>query len=149
MQACLATHDLHTSPFLDANGAHASSHCRSTFQNRNRKHNLIVKALAAAAKEAGLEVKCKLDTYALLLSNFSKAECRRIFPKDASLLYKQRFAELLAAIEKVELDLTTPLKQKQAYLKSIIQQLPVLNSDPTGLRVDLSIEDLTTGSTNL
>ena len=101
VQACLAIHDLHTSPFLDANGAHASSHCRSTFQNRNRKHNLIVKALASAAKEAGLEVKCEPDTYTLLLGDFSKAECRRIFPKDASLLYKQKFAELLAAIKKL------------------------------------------------
>ena len=56
---------------------------------------------------------------------------------------------MLTAIEKVELDLVTPIEQKQAYPKSIIQQLPVLNNDPTGLRVDLSIEDPTTGEHKL
>ena len=148
VQACLATHDLYTCPYLDANEAQTDSNCRSTFQARLKKHNYIVKALAIATKEAGLEVKCEPDTYTLLLGDFTKAQCHRLFPRDASPIYKQRFAELLAAIELVEADLVTPLDQKQAYLKSKIELLPTIN-DPTGLRVDLSIEDPVTGEHKL
>jgi len=149
VQACLSNHDIHTAPFLDANGAHAGSNCKSTFSARQRKHNNIVKALSTAAKQAGLEVKGEPDTYALLLGEFSRAECRRIFPKDASPAYKQRFADLLVAIEQVDADTTTPLEQKQAYLKSIVDSLPHLAGDLTGLRVDLSLEDPVTGELKL
>lgn len=149
IQTCLSNHDLHTPPFLDANGAHAGSHCRSTYQASHRKHNNIVKALAKAAREAGLEVRCEPDTYTLLLGDFTKAECRRIFPKEASQAYKLKFAELLATIEQVEADHTMPVEVKQKLLREKINQLPVLASDPAGLRVDLSIEDPLTGEMKL
>ena len=44
--------------------------------------------------------------------------------------------------------MVTPLDQKQTYLKSKIELLSIIN-DPTGLRVDLSIEDPVTGEHKL
>jgi hypothetical protein len=96
-----------------------------------------------------LEVKCEPDTYALLLGDFTKAECRRIFPKEVSQAYKLKFAKLLSMIEQVEADLSMPVDIKQKLLKDKITQLPVLASDPTGLRVDLSIEDPLSGEMKL
>jgi hypothetical protein len=84
VQACLASHDVHTSQFLDAGGAHASSNCKAIFQPRYQKHNRIVNALAKAATEAGLQVLREPDTFNLLLREFTQAECHKLFPKDAS-----------------------------------------------------------------
>lgn len=70
VQKCLSKHR-GSSPYLDASACHASSNCPSTYGARNKKHN----------KAAGLQVHWEPDTYTLLLGQFSKAECRRIFPK--------------------------------------------------------------------
>ena len=52
-------------------------------------------------------------------------------------------------LNKLKATCQRPLEQKQAYLKTKIEQLPVLDADPTGLRVDLSIEDPSTGEHKL
>ena len=80
VQKCLSKHR-GSSPYLDASACHASSNCPSTYSARNKKHNNVVMTLMAAAQAAGLQVHWEPDTYTLLLGQFSKAECRRIFPK--------------------------------------------------------------------
>jgi hypothetical protein len=149
VQACLSTHDIKTSPYLDANGAHAGSNCKATYQARYRKHNSIARALGNAARQAGLEVKLEPDTHSLLLGDFSKEECHRIFPKDASPTYKAKFAELLTTINQLDNDPSISIEQRQVILKPKIEALPVLNQDPTGLRVDISMEDPVTGEQKL
>ena len=54
----------------------------------------------------------------------------------------------LTPIELVETDVAMPLNQKQVFLQSKIELLPAIK-DPTGLRVDLSIEDPVTGEHKL
>ena len=58
------------------------------------KHNFINRVLASAAKAAGLGVRVEPDTYSLLLGEFSKSDCRRIFPKYVSKKYRERFDEV-------------------------------------------------------
>ena len=61
VQKCQSVH-AGSSPFLDAVGCHASSNCPSTYSARNRRHNYIMRVLASAAKESGLNTKVEPDT---------------------------------------------------------------------------------------
>src|SRR6185437_8584513 len=137
-----------SSPFLDVD-AHAASGCPSATAGRMRKHNYLVRVLASAAKEAGLRIYVEPDTYTLLLGEFSKAECRRIFPKKASKLYKEKFEAVLKAVEFVaspECKLDDPAKQ--AHVRQLIDALPApKKEDSTGLRLDLTLENEVTGET--
>ena len=83
VQRCLSKHGLHTVPFLDAAGDHASSQCPSTYNSRSKKHTYLSRVVVQAAMEAGLNVRVEPATYDLLLGEFSRADCRRIFPKAA------------------------------------------------------------------
>ena len=89
------------------------------------------------------------QTLTRCLWEFSRAECHRLFPKDASPLYKQRFAELLDVINQLDMDPALSIEQRQLALKPKIDALPVLDKDPTGLRVDLSLEDTQSGEHKL
>jgi hypothetical protein len=112
-----------------------------------RKHNFLIRVLARAAREAGLRISVEPDTFGLLLGEFSKSECRRVFPKNASKLYKDRFKAVLEAVELVAspscaLDPTA----KQALVRERIDALPApKRDDSTGLRIDLSLEHEVTG----
>lgn len=148
VQKCLALHNC-KSPFLDADGCHAAARCPATYAGRMKKHNYLIRVLARAAREAGLRVKEEPDTYGLLLGEFSKAECRRIFPKHVSKPYRDKFNEVLNAIDMVaspacHMDDTA----KHAYVQARIDALPaVKRDDATGLRIDISIENEDTGET--
>ena len=98
VQKCQSVH-AGSSPFLDAVGCHASSNCPSAHQARNRRHNYIMRVLAAAAKEAGLNSKFEPDTFNLLLGDFSQANCKRMFPRNASQLYKDRVNAVVNAVD--------------------------------------------------
>lgn len=146
VQRCLTDHR-GSSPFLDVDGGHAASGCPSSHAGRLRKHNFLVRVLARAAKEAGLRISVEPDTFGLLLGEFSKAECRRIFPKCATKLYKERFLSVLQAVEFVASpSCTLDAAAKQAYVQLRIDALPApKRDDTTGLRIDLSLEDEATG----
>ena len=64
-----------------------------------KKHTFIMCVVSRACKEAGLLVKVEPDTHGLLLGEFSKADCRRIFPKNASKHFKSLFTDMLAAVD--------------------------------------------------
>lgn len=100
VQTCLATHRGQTR-HLDADGAHAASFCPAAHAGRMKKHNYLARVIGKAAKEAGLRVTLEPDTHSLLLGEFSKAECRRIFPRHASARYKELFKDVLAALDLV------------------------------------------------
>ena len=51
------------------------------------------------AKEAGLETRKEPDTYSLLLGEFSKKECQRVFPKRVDKAYKTSFEDLSQAVD--------------------------------------------------
>ena len=59
----------------------------STQHARIRKHDNIKRIVSAFAQEAGLVTRCEPDTHSLL-GEFSKSDCRRIFPKQGSKAYK-------------------------------------------------------------
>ena len=99
VQRCLTKHGLHTSPFLDSSGCHASSGCPSTTGSRSKKHTYISRVVVQAALEAGLAVRVEPDTYSLLLQDFTKADCRRIFPKAAPKQYMEKFNAMFNALE--------------------------------------------------
>lgn len=148
VQKCQSLHS-GSSPFLDVVGCHASSNCPSTYAARNRRHNYIMRVLASAAQEAGLRTKVEPDTYNLLLGDFSQANCKRMFPKRASKLYKERVNAVVNAVELVSsVSCTMTEVEKRAYVQLRIEALPsVSNEDAVGLRIDVELEDPSTGET--
>jgi hypothetical protein len=149
VQRCLSRHGVHTVPFLDACGDHASSKCPSTFNARSKKHTYLSRVVVQAAMEAGLNVRVEPATYDLLLGEFSRADCRRIFPKAASKLYQDKFQAVLNALEVVSSPACTiSAEEKAAYVQTRIDALPLLKStELQGLRIDAAIENPTTGET--
>jgi len=148
VQRCQSMH-VGASPFLDADGAHAAAHCPSAYGAQMKRHNNIARVLAEAAKRAGLKVDVEPATHGLLLGEFTKAECKRIFPKHVSKEYREKFAEVVAAAEAVAApgcELTE--EAKRALVRSKVDALPAPKAeDATGLRIDLALENATTGET--
>ena len=148
VQKCLAVHRCR-SQFLDADGCHASAHCPAAHGALMKKHNFINRVLARAGKDAGLTVRVEPDTHSLLLGEFSKSDCRRVFPKYVSAKYRERFDEVISAAELVASP-TCGLSDeaKRALVQAKVDALPsVRREDVTGLRVDFSLENETTGET--
>jgi hypothetical protein len=100
-----------------------------------------------AAKEAGLLVKAEPDSHSLLLGEFTKQDCRRLFPKQASKRYKVAFDKLVHAFDEVSAPYCTMSKtEKDSLLRQCLDALPALpDANSVGLRVDLSLESLETG----
>ena len=97
-----------------------------------------MRVIADAAQEAGLATRCEPDTHSLLLGEFSKADCRRIFPKQMSKPYQQAFSNLSQAQAFISsVDCTYSFEEKQAYIQNKIDLLPFHNGDVAGLRVDV------------
>ena len=90
-----------------------------------KKHNYLARVIARMAKEAELRVNVEPDTYGLLLGEFSKSECRRIFPKRINKQYRDRFEEVLNAIEFVASP-TCGMEEvaKRLYVQTYIAALP-------------------------
>ena len=98
--------------------------------------------MAVAAQEAGLAVRSEPDSYTLLLGEFSKLDCRKLFPKTASAEYKRHFTAFLHILENP----TLSPEIRELAVKKHMSSLPALaDADFTGLRLDLAIEDLATG----
>lgn len=147
VQKCLGNHR-GGCIFLDHSGCHAASGCTSTNQARCKKHTNVVMALAVAAQMAGLQVRSEPDTYSLLLNQFSKAECRRIFPKYATKAYDSKFDDLMETVLMTSDNKDISIQQQRSLLEEKIRALPaVANEDCTGLRLDLSVVDPTNGDT--
>jgi hypothetical protein len=149
VQRCLSKHGVHTVPFLDAGGCHASSGCPSTIGARSKKHTYLSRVVVQAAMEAGLNVRVEPATYDLLLGEFSRADCRRIFPKYASKVYQEKFQAIINALEVVSSPACTiSAEEKAAYVQTRIDQLPLLKKhELKGLRIDAAIENPVTGET--
>jgi hypothetical protein len=147
VQRCLASHGVHVSPFLDANGTHASANCPATQQERHKKHNALLRVIKVASREAGLTVSCEPDTHALLLCEFSKPDCRRIFPKATTPEYKKQFKELLAVIESVAApNCTLSATEKQKVIQTQADKLPLIDPHAAkGLIIDFKITNDSTG----
>ena len=147
VQRCLADHK-GSCQLLDANGDHASSGCPSTQHARIRKHDNIKRIIASFAQEAGLVTRCEPDTHSLLLGEFTKADCRRIFPRQMSKTYKNGFENLSQAQAFISSDqCELSLEQKQAYIQKKIDEIPEHAGDMKGLRIDVSVENPITGET--
>jgi hypothetical protein len=149
VQRCLSKHGVHTVPFLDSGGCHASSGCPSTIGARSKKHMYLSRVVVQAAMEAGLNVRAEPGTYDLLLGEFSRADCRRIFPKYASKVYQEKFQAVLNALEVISSPACTiSAEEKATYVQARIDQLPLLKkSELKGLRIDAAIENPITGET--
>ena len=144
LQRCL----VHPGAYLDASACHAAA-CTSAFSARSKKHNQIARILAAAAAEAQLEYSREPDTYGLLLSEFSKSDCRRIFPKKTTAAYKTAFKDLLELDSELR-NPRCPLSEasKAQARQACIDTLPITDKkDVTGLRIDLAIVNSFTGET--
>ena len=149
VQRCMKKHGVYTVPFLDAGGCHASSQCPSTFNARSKKHTYLSRVVVQAAMEAGLNVRVEPATYDLLLGEFSRADCRRIFPKAASKQYQEKFQAVLNALETISSPACTiSAEEKTAYVQARIDALPLLKPhELKGLRIDAAIENPLTGET--
>jgi hypothetical protein len=114
-----------------------------------KKHNFITRVLARAGKDAGLGVRVEPDTHSLLLGEFSKSDCRRIFPKNVSKPYREKFDEVIAVTELVASPSCVLSEEaKRTLVQSKVDALPSVNrEDATGLRIDIALENETTGET--
>ena len=145
VQKCLATHS-GACPYLDSAANHASSKCPATFLARQKKHRDLMRVIVTAAQEAGLSTRAEPDTHSLLLGEFSKAECRRVFPKAASKAYKVAFESVSKAIDRTtSANCTLSVEEKQALIQSKIDLLPLHQGKAVGLRIDVSLENTETG----
>ena len=97
VQSCMAVSCTAKCPALDATGTHAASGCLGTRKARYKKHSNVVAALVLAAKQAGLKEAVEPSTHSLLQGQFSKEECRRLFPKHALKDYVTKCSDLAAA----------------------------------------------------
>jgi hypothetical protein len=147
VEQCLSRHGVNVLPAIDAAANHACSNCPSTYIARARKHNNFLRVIMLAAKEAGLIVRSEPDSYSLLLGEFSKRDCRRLFPKQASKRYKAAFEKLVHAFDEISSPHCTLSKtEKDDLLRQCLDAMPALpDEDAVGLRVDLSLESLDTG----
>ena len=104
--------------------------------------------LMAAAQAAGLQVHWETDTYSLLMGQFSKAECRRIFPKWTTKEYDTKLTQIMdAVLDRAPNSAVTP-QQQQAQLDEMVRALPPLkDADPVELRIDLAVTDPVNGDT--
>ena len=149
VQKCLSAHGVHGCPYLDASGNHASSKCPSSSRAVHQKHSNIVRVIVDASREAGLETRTEPDTHSLLLGEFSKVDCRRVFPSKVTKAYKTGFENLSQASAFIaSAACTLSLEEKAAYMQRRIDALPILASnDAKGLRVDASLINPVTGET--
>jgi hypothetical protein len=87
-----------------------------------------------------LNTKVEPDTFNLLLGDFSQANCKRMFPKRASKLYKDRVNAVVNAVELVSSpSCVLTDAEKRAYVQVRIDDLPaVAKDDAVGLRIDPS-----------
>jgi len=146
-QRCMARHRGSTH-FLDVDGAHAAGFCPASHAGRLQKHRNLAHVLAKAAKEAGLRVTLEPDTHSLLLGEFSKFECRRIFPRRANKNYKEKFKEVLDALDLIASpSCVLDEAAKCALVQAKIDALPSTPDDLTGLRIDVAVENELTGET--
>jgi hypothetical protein len=136
----------HPGHYLDAPACHAAA-CSSAYAARTRKHNNLAKVLAAAAREADCDVSREPETHTLLLSEFTAADCHRIFPKNNTTAYKIAFNKLVATTHELQQP-SCKLSQveRSQVIQSRIDALPV-SSKRVGLRVDLSIVNPRTNET--
>ena len=76
-------------------------------------------------------------TFDLLLGEFSRADCRRIFPKYASKVYQEKFKAVLNALEVIASPACTiSAEEKAAYVQTRIDALPLLQKhELKGLRI--------------
>jgi hypothetical protein len=104
-------------------------------------------AIARAEREAGLEATREPDTYGLLMEEFIREQCRRIFPKDPPKRYKLAFDLLYQATEFVRSPECKMRKEdKDKYIQHRLDALPPLNKrDTKGLRIDIDIVNPITG----
>lgn len=146
VQKCLSVHRC-KSQFLDADGCHAAAHCPSSRRGVMKKHNFLTRVVAKAGKEAGLNVKVEPDTFGLLLGEFSKSDCKRVFPKHASKSYREKFEAVITAAELVASpSCALSDEAKRTLVQSKVDALPaVKKDDATGLRIDFSLENEDTG----
>ena len=99
-------------------------------------------------REAGLTVRLEPDTHGLLLGELSKSDCGRVFPKQyASKDYRDKFDAFIAATELVASPACVlSVEDKRALVQSKIDALPsVRREDTKGLRIDVALENETTG----
>jgi hypothetical protein len=105
--------------------------------------------LANAAREAGCDVQTEPDTFSLLLGEFPKAECRRVFPSKITNAYRAGFDSLSRASDFIaSAECKWSPEEKAVHMQSKIDALPILAvGDTKGLRIDVSIVNPLTGET--
>jgi hypothetical protein len=104
--------------------------------------------LARFAQEAGLAARLEPDTYVLLQEEFSRIECRRVFPRKFGAAYRKLFAQMIPAYQAAARARTTTDKAAaMACVRTILDSFPLSNNrEMSGLRVDVAISDPETGA---
>ena len=94
-----------------------------------------------------MRARAEPDTYNLLLGDFSQANCKRMFPRRTSKLYRDRVNAVVNAVELISSpSCAMSDAEKRDYVQTRIDALPaVAKEDAVGLRIDVEIENKSTG----
>jgi hypothetical protein len=99
-----------------------------------KKHNFLTRVVSKAGKEAGLNVKVEPDTFGLLLGEFSKSDCKRVFPKHASKSYREKFEAVITYQDKELKHLCA--RQIAAHVSDVFLGPDPIKLDPSPLLVE-------------
>ena len=83
---------------VDCHGNHACGNCPATSAGNHRRHNLTKFTIGRYAERADLCAGSQREpqTHTLLINQFTKEECRRLFPKVITIAYKKERDRIIA-----------------------------------------------------
>ena len=141
LETCQAVHTDASRTFnLDIAGNHIQS-CPAAKQGMQLRHSLLKHALMSHATEAGLIVSHEPATRSLLLGQFSKEICNKLFPKNHSKTYRECFDQVFKAIEQAATSQTEHQRMRaNEDLQAAVCKLES-NRDGRGIRLDLSLKN--------
>ena len=128
METCLGSHAAEEDAWLDLYGGHDNGNCAPTMHGKHKGHTLLKWAVHRLAKQVP-RVRCIVEpeTHKVLLSQFSKQQCRALFPKRPSKKRSKDIARVLEALEEVRA--MPEGSDREAKYREVLKQLNALNNN--------------------
>jgi hypothetical protein len=153
LESCLGTHG--RSRQLDPWGNHDNASCPPTYKARFEGHTKLTRGIVRMAREAGVTAEREPKTHELLLGQFSRSQCAKLFPKTYPKAYMKRAEELVREAltfgamqpearrraEDTWLDAVDALDDEAPSLRPSELAQDRNKSDRKGLRIDVQLVD--------
>ena len=144
MEACLGTHTEARDSWLDLHGGHDNSNCAPTMHGKHKGHTLLKYVIHRfAGMVPGVKCVVEPETHDVLLNQFSKTQCRKLFPKKPS---KKRSKEIKAVVDELEVIEHLPQgNERDSKYRAIVARMDVLNTanikeEKKAVRLDVQLQ---------